>query len=706
MGCRAPVGPTQRKHVGGDSGGAATPWPGVQRPTTMTPRSSDPLGAGAAARMLAFTSTTNLRSATGANSVMTDQSQAVTSDCALQATSISGRLEGLLAEISVEQTYDTIGTSSVESVLAFPLPVGAVLLDVQIQNGARVLQSQVRPTQIEAVDVDVASIPEHLIQDTADRAMYSVCLNLLPGQTSLIYRYALLAQWNGDALWLHLPTRVTPPDDQPLQVSPISVSLDLALGGALREARVASPHPIRLHEEGDVLHVRLGSESILLTDDTIALKIRVPRAASGVYAPDRDGWVMLGNFQADWTEDSEQAGRDIVLVGEDSALATNDALLAVLERFSPQDRFNIVRFATEARSLFSGLETVEDDTLARARDWIKTSRYRLTGNKARKGLALADQQRQDRPLDILLIVKEDLWDTKQLVETARLSGNRVFPIGVNNTSLEDTLRALADATGGAAAFVLNGAAMIDGVRQHFERLRAPRAMVSFSLPVAPLWAIADVTDCYRGETLQVLAGLPERPTKSVTLRLTPESGAASTLQTLTLHPWPVAATDSLPRIAAACRLQRLPHDEAASLAMTYELLTPYTDFVMVDSQRMDQRDGTVPEIRVVPHFLGFRFQVIVCNEPRNCCAVDVNRSHWGPHHPSVFPERPQEETRRVECLKGEPIAVFATPCEDATDSNDDLADSQDWISKVFGPRRTPRRDATDANEVLELPDWL
>ena len=126
--------------------------------------------------------------------------------CVLRATAISGRLQGLLGEITIAQTYRNAEPVNIEAVFTFPVPVEAVLLGVDIRIDDRVLQGRVLPRrQAENAYEDAVSGGDGaILLQEAGRGLYTVSVgNLLPGQTAqLRYRYALLSVWNGDTLRL------------------------------------------------------------------------------------------------------------------------------------------------------------------------------------------------------------------------------------------------------------------------------------------------------------------------------------------------------------------------------------------------------------------------------------------------------------------------------------------------------------------------
>ena len=62
---------------------------------------------------------------------------------ALSDVSVSAVLRDLLAEVTVSQTYRNDEQVNIEAVYTFPLPLDAVLLDLQVEIGGRVLKGVV-----------------------------------------------------------------------------------------------------------------------------------------------------------------------------------------------------------------------------------------------------------------------------------------------------------------------------------------------------------------------------------------------------------------------------------------------------------------------------------------------------------------------------------------------------------------------------------
>ena len=62
---------------------------------------------------------------------------------ALTDVSVAAVLRDLLSEVTVSQTYRNDEQVNIEAVYTFPLPLDAVLLDLQVEIGGRVLKAAV-----------------------------------------------------------------------------------------------------------------------------------------------------------------------------------------------------------------------------------------------------------------------------------------------------------------------------------------------------------------------------------------------------------------------------------------------------------------------------------------------------------------------------------------------------------------------------------
>ena len=557
----------------------------------------------------------------------------------LTATVLHGRLEGLVGEIHIAQTFRNAEAVNIEAVFTFPVPPEAVLLGVDVTLDGRVLRGQVLPAQQAEEDYEEAIVSGDgaILLQSAGPGLYTINVgNLLPGQIAeLDYRYALLGVWDEDLWRLLLPTTLAPRYGDPHQaglaphqVPPVALftehrfTLDLVLGHSLREAQVDSPsHRLAVTPEDGGQRVRLAQGSAPLDRDLVlliradgsaragqALIARDEQPAESGSAPEA---VVLLSVQPQFPATPPAHGHDYVLVADasgsmagDSIAQTREALTAILDRLQPADRFNLIVFGDGPEALFPGLVPADPTHLARAHRAVRHLDPDRGGTEIGDAMLLAHEQRQDQALDILLITDGEAWDTREMIRYARRARDRIFTIGVGSAVAADLVQGLARNTGGACTLVHPNEAMSDKIVRQFERIRGHQATVQVTWPSEPTWQVrAQRGPVFAGDTRHWLAGFSTPPTGPVTLTYTLPDGSTQA-QTLDLQPWPaVAQADTLPRLAAARRLPDLDQVTATALAVRYQLVSPHTHFMLRDSRDAAQQADSLPQMRQVPHQL-------------------------------------------------------------------------------------------------------
>ena len=128
----------------------------------------------------------------------------------LQGVSARGRLNGLLFELSVEQTYRNTGGRNIEAVYTFPVPHHAVLLGLDLEIGERKLSGVAvrRQAASERYEEAMDQGNTAALLEQAGDGLYTLSLgNLLAGEQAVIrYRYAELLDRHEDhiRLFAHL----------------------------------------------------------------------------------------------------------------------------------------------------------------------------------------------------------------------------------------------------------------------------------------------------------------------------------------------------------------------------------------------------------------------------------------------------------------------------------------------------------------------
>ncbi len=155
-------------------------------------------------------------------------------------------------------------------------------------------------------------------------------------------------------------------------------------------------------------------------------------------------------------------------------------LQVCLEQLGPQDRFELVRFSTEAENLFGSLRPADEEHLAKARDYIAGLEAMGGTNMEdalQKALALAQPQ---RPLFVVLITdgKPTIGETEEeaLIDKILIDKDlsvRIFTIGIGFALNARLLDRLTTATRGFRTYVYEGEKLDFKLADFMQKVSAP-----------------------------------------------------------------------------------------------------------------------------------------------------------------------------------------------------------------------------------------
>ena len=565
-------------------------------------------------------------------------------DVVLEEVGIDAAIDDLMAAVSVCQRYRNPGTTHVEAVYTFPLPLDAVLLQFELELGDRRMAGTViaKPDAEERYEDAIAEGDAAVRLEQSQPGLYTANVgNLAPGETATVrFRYGLLLRWNGDTVRLMLPTTIAPrygdPADgglAPHQAPEFafdaerSFRLQAAVRGALQGARWASPsHDIAVTPDTWQTVIEIARPAAM--DRDVVLEARAVTAVDtgdsrALLARDGGGWVVLASFRPELTDLMEPAAhRNLKIVvdcsgsmGGDSIAQVRIAGERILESLRPGDLFDIVAFGSRHRALFGRETPASAANVAHARRFVRGLDADMGGteiqNALRAAYRIAGEPGMTR--DLLLITDGEVWDTRRAVDEARRSGHRIFTIGVGSSVAEPFVRALAEATGGACELVTPREDMAERIHRHFQRILAPPARTARVVWPAPVrQAVPDpLPPPYPGDTMHLFGSFAERPCGPVTLELELTDGRTVT-QRMEVGPEPTDGTavdgpstarSDVARMGAAQRLPAMADAAAAELAVRYQLLSEWTDYLVVHVRAEADKATDLPSLVKVPQVL-------------------------------------------------------------------------------------------------------
>jgi Ca-activated chloride channel family protein len=565
----------------------------------------------------------------------------------LEGVNIQGTLRGFAAEITVEQHYRNTRKKNIEAVYTFPLPIGAVLLDVELEIGERRLRGQVveKKAAEERYEDAITSGDTALMIEVTGPGLYTLNFgNLLAGETAVIrYRYAVLLSWQGDRVRLVLPTTLAPRYGDPVKaglaphqvpetslVVSYPLKLSLTVEGQLAEGEVSCPtHMITTTRSETGLSIKLGDSATLDRDFVLLMRGCQESAACVFDQPEREKVILASMRIPPLPKRDEKPLRLKVVIDCSGSMAgisiaqARKAALEILNQLRPGDLFNITLFGSSVRHFWADLVPAEARYITMAWQQLESldanlggtetgaalhavyglgqkRSKSLFGSKARGLNEKGDDVATGAQPQILLITDGQVWEYEEIIKEAVESNHRVFTVGVGLSAVEGLVGELATKTGGACELVSPQEGMTERILSQFYRLRQPRmTLKGLKLGVTPKWFTPLSKAVFAGDTVHVYAGIDGDAPNTVSLGAIDSQGNAIKVEAaIGTSNW-----SELPRMAAAARIAspKATQEEKLQLALESQLLTDQTNYLIVAERSEKVED--LPMLAKVPHML-------------------------------------------------------------------------------------------------------
>lgn len=538
---------------------------------------------------------------------------------ALKGVAVNARISGLLATVEVEQSYLNPEAKNIEAVYTFPLPIGAVLLGLEVEiDGKTLVGTAVERKKAERDYEDAITDGNSAVMlEEAGPGLYTASLgNLMANESAVIrYRYALPLSWQGTRLRLLLPTTIAPRYGNAkaaglrvhqVPTSSLEVEYPLSLAvtverelASSRIACLSHPVSIRCTENGVIINL---SPTAVLDRDFV-LTIESPHSQSSCVAvPDADGTVVMASLRIPPQLETESQPISLKVVidcsgsmGGTSIQQARKAALEILNQLRPTDKFNFTLFGSKFEHIFKGMVHASQMNIAAAWKRLDELDADMGGTEMETALesvfSLGDVEGQAA---LVLITDGEIHEHEKLVQRASRSGHRIFVVGVGNSVAEVFLRSLANTTGGACELVAPQEGMAEKVLSQFHRVRQPKLeYLAIEWPTPPTWETALPETVFAGDTVHVFAGFSTAVSGSVRISAQGSEGATSSLIQ-------DSGTD-IPRVAAAYRIKAVSDELGASLSLKYQLLSKWTNYLVIAER--ETKAGDLPALHHLPQML-------------------------------------------------------------------------------------------------------
>ncbi|HBK43608.1 MULTISPECIES: VIT and VWA domain-containing protein [unclassified Polynucleobacter] len=552
---------------------------------------------------------------------------------ALQSVKATGIVQGLVLEMTIRQEYQNCTQDNLEASYTFPMGWGASFMDLHVEIAGKRLRGLVIEKQaaITGYEKAIADGDTPIMLEKNSEGIYTASLgNLKPGEAATIeYRYAQLLQVEEGCARICLPTTIAPrygkehfggiQEHQSTQADMLvqyPLTLSLLLSGGTEKCTIESPsHHIDVTQNTSGTIVELTRDGFLDRDFILNLS-GLKNQSFYMVAPDKhmgsQACTVLTSFNPNI--DNDKFAQPVALkilvdcsgsMNGDSIESAKEALHQVLISLNPDDQLSYSQFGDTVEHAFEGLQPATPFNVAAASIFVSNTQANMGGTQIEHALLSTFRLKEnDAQADVLLITDGEVWDTANIIKAAKQSGQRIFAIGVGNAPAETLLQELAEATGGACELVPPNGDIQMAITRMFHRLRQPRArdiQIDWGHEEKPEWVSGISTAIFNLNTSHIFAGFKTPPQHPATLSFQLGNNPKRySVQASTLIQ---SVSNIISRLGAAQRLRNMSEENQTALALSYQLVTQNTNYLLTHIRPEDEKVGELPELQKVSQML-------------------------------------------------------------------------------------------------------
>jgi Ca-activated chloride channel homolog len=542
---------------------------------------------------------------------------------ALEVASVKAevKIKDQIAQTSIDQEFYNPNSQQLEGTFLFPVPKGAQIDKFTMEiNGKQV--------EAELLAADKArGIYEDIVRKTKDPALLEYAgrdlfkVRIFPieahAKKRITLAYTQVLKLDSGLANYILPLNTEKYSAKP--VKSLSLKVDLEMRRPLKS--IYSPsHNAQIKRHGDNRAV-VGFETTDSEPDTdFQLFFSTENSEVGLdlltyKTKDGDGYFMLLASPGFGSRKTKVIPKDVLFVLDTSGSMAGakleqakKALLFCVENLNENDRFEIIRFATDVENIFEKLVDADGQNRERARKFIKD--FKPTGGTAindalQKAVAMRPDSGQ-RPFVIIFLT--DGLPTVGVTDESSIVSNmtkcdsgktRIFCFGIGTDVNTHLLDKIAEHTKAFSQYVLADEDLEVKLSNFFSKIREPilaNPKITFpsSVRVTKVYP-SPLPDLFRGEQI-VLAG---RYSGSGSGAITIEgdvSGETRKFAEDVKFPDTSSEHEFIPRLWAMRRVGYLLDeirlrgdnkelkDEVSELARKFGIVTPYTAYLILEDE--------------------------------------------------------------------------------------------------------------------------
>lgn len=552
----------------------------------------------------------------------------------VKSINIDVKIDGQVATTHVDQIFRNDTQFTLEGTYFFPIPENASIIEFSIWENGKKLVGEVRSRE-EArriYDEIVRRQRDPGLLEYAGRDLFQASIFPIPPNSDkrLELKYSQVLQADSGTVAYKYPLGTGRNIWQRQARENVNLGDGQKFGTISGKVEITSPTPIRnVYSPTHWIDVATKDQNARVSfetkssDSDFQLYFTPSSDDLGVSLltyrePGKDGYFLLQIAPRPDIAESELVNKDIVFVLDTSGSMADEgkmdkarqALLFGIRTLRPGDRFNVIGFAGEERSMERGLIEANDEGRKRGIEFV--GKLSATGGtNINDALLTALKQFENTSRPKMLVFMTDglptvgVTNADQIVKnlaSAKKVDVRIFPFGFGydvNTALLDRI---GSENGGVSDYVQPKEDLEIKVSNFFRRVSSP-VLADVELDMGPVLTEfvypRTLTDVFRGSQITLIGRYKNtNDLRNITLRLSGIMGSQKRSFAYTKMDFPVRAenNDFLPRLWASRRVGYLIEqirlngetkelrDEVTDLGTRYGLVTPYTSYLATDGE--------------------------------------------------------------------------------------------------------------------------
>ena len=428
------------------------------------------------------------------SSVRSTFRRAISRSLPLEVTShqVNVKIDGQVAITSIDQEFYNPNDQRLEGFYMFPVPKGAHIDKFSMEIGGKSVDAELLPAdKARGIYEDIVrKMRDPALLEYAGRDLFKVRIFPIEPRSRKPIKISYTELLRSDAGTV---TYLYPLSTEKFSARPIkNLSVKIELKSAEPLASIYSPsHKVEIKRDGPNRAV-IGYESkdekpdtdfqLVYSSDTRDVGLRLI-----TYKPDGDDGYFLLLAAPTVSNETKPAAKDVVFVVDTSGSMAGaklqqaqKALRFCVENLNADDRFEIVRFSTEAEPLFHELVLADSDHRKRANGFIDD--FKPIG-----GTAIADAlqsalkvrpDKSDRPFVVIFLTDGlptvGTRNPEEIVANIKkASGVRIFSFGIGSDVNTQLLDQIAEGTRAFSQYVLANEDLELKVSNFYTRIKEP-----------------------------------------------------------------------------------------------------------------------------------------------------------------------------------------------------------------------------------------